>query len=103
MTPKSPKKRSAAAARQPRKSAQAKTKPGPTRDRRVWLERRAFELSKACPMDHSNPAICPLCDLRLRPARERRAWLHQLTDDELEYLATYHKTCYALRSAGKRR
>ena len=86
-----------------RKPPQPKSKLGPARDRRVWLERRAFELSKHCPVDHANPVNCPLCGLRPRPARERRAWLHQLTDDELEYLAMYHKTCYAVKLLLRRR
>jgi hypothetical protein len=103
MPPKTPKNRPAAQARKPRTSPQLKSKAGPARDRRVWLERRAFELSKFCPKGHSNPASCPLCGLRPRPARERRAWLHQLTDDELEYLASYHKTCYAMKSVAPRR
>ena len=103
MPPKPPKKRPAAKAPKPRPSLPQKSKLGPARERRVWLERRAFELSTHCPKDHGNPATCPLCDLRPRPARERRAWLHQLTDEELEYLATYHKTCYAVKTIIPRR
>jgi len=26
-------------------------------------------------------------------ARERRAWIHKLSDAELEYLQAYHATC----------
>lgn len=74
-------------------------KRGPTRDRRGWLEREAYELSKHCPVDQSNPPDCPLCRLRHLGGSERRAWIHQLTDDELEYLATYHSCCCAVRSA----
>jgi hypothetical protein len=69
-------------------------KRGPVRDRRVWLERRAFELSKACPAEPANPCDCPLCELRPKPARERKAWISGLSDDELEYLASYHGCCY---------
>lgn len=74
-------------------------KRGPARDRRGWLEREAYELSKHCPIDHSNPADCPLCGLRPLPATARRAWIHRLTDEELEYLVTYHTCCCAVKTA----
>ena len=69
------------------------------RGRRVWLERQAFALSKHCPADRSNPGVCPLCGLRPLPARERRAWIYRLTVEELEYLATSHPCCYAVKMA----
>ena len=71
------------------------------RDRRVWLERQAFALSKHCPADRSNPEVCPLCGLRSLSASERRAWIHQLSVGELEYLATYHTCCYAEKMAAR--
>ena len=80
-----------------------KKKIGPVRDRRGWLERRAFELSKDCPAEHSNPDNCPLFGLRPLLSRERRAWIRNLTDDDLEYLATYHACCYAEKAAADRR
>jgi hypothetical protein len=83
--------------------ATKKKKVGPVRSRRVWLERRAFELSKDCPALHANPKDCPLFGLRPLPASERKAWIHQLTHEELEYLATYHSCCYAEKTAGCRR
>jgi hypothetical protein len=67
----------------------------PMPERRIGLERRIFELSKCCPAEHSNPVVCPLFGLRSLRARERRAWIQQLSDDELEYLATYHACCHA--------
>lgn len=74
----------------------SKTKPSVlTRNRRSLLERKAFELSRHCPVDRTNPSDCPLCGLRPLPARERKGWLQQLSDDDLEYLATYHGTCFA--------
>ena len=76
---------------------------GPVRDRRVWLERRAFALSKHCPVEPRNPVECPLFGLRPLPARERKAWIAKLTDEELEYLATYHTCCYAEKTAAARR
>lgn len=72
---------------------------GPVCDRRVWLEQRAVELSKHCPADLSNPSDCPLCGLRPLSARARRIWIQKLTDKELEYMATYHGTCYAEKIA----
>jgi len=71
----------------------------PVRDRRVWLEREAFALSKTCPADHTNPVNCPLCDLRPLPLHERRDWICRLSDEELEYLATYHRSCFAHKMA----
>ncbi len=68
------------------------------RDRRAWLERQAYELSQSCPATPSNPRDCPLCDLRPLTAAERKAWIRTLTLDELEYLTTYHTTCYAIKT-----
>lgn len=73
-----------------------------TAERRLELEERTFELSRACPVDGSNPAECPLCELRPMRARARRAWIKMLSDPELEYLATYHATCYAEKMAAKK-
>jgi hypothetical protein len=70
----------------------------PRRDRRAWLERRAYELSKRCPIGRTNPVNCPLYGLRPLPAVERKTWIHRLSDEELEYLATYHTCCFAEKS-----
>ncbi len=74
---------------------------GPVCNRRAWLERRAFELSKHCPAEPSNPLDCPLYGLRPLAARARRVWIHGLSDAELEYLSTYHVCCYAEKMAAK--
>ena len=73
-----------------------------TAGRRLELEERTFELSKGCPVDGSNPPECPLCGLRPMSAQARRAWIKRLSDDELEYLATYHATCYAEKMTAKK-
>jgi hypothetical protein len=62
-------------------------------DRRRRLETQANALSNHCPVDRSNPDTCPLCDLRRFGVRARRAWLHRLSLDELQYLVLYHAGC----------
>ena len=62
-------------------------------DRRSRLETQAIALSKHCPVDRSNPDSCPLCDLRLLGLRARRAWVHGLSLEELQYLVLYHAGC----------
>ena len=64
-----------------------------TDDRRSRLETEAIALSKHCPVDRSNPATCPLCDLRRLDVRARRAWLRGLSLEELQYLVVYHAGC----------
>lgn len=66
---------------------------GPREDRRVWLERLAFALSRHCPFDGTNPPDCPLSGLRLLGDAERLEWLSFLSDEELDYLAAYHLCC----------
>jgi hypothetical protein len=66
---------------------------GPEEDRRVWLERSAYVLSRQCPFDGTNPPSCPLHGLRFLGEAERLEWLSCLSDDELEYLAAYHLCC----------
>lgn len=60
---------------------------------RAALEARAFALSRGCPVERRNPPDCPLFGLRPMSARDRRAWIHKLSDAELEYLQVYHATC----------
>lgn len=76
-----------------------KTPRGPVQPRRSWLEDRAFELSKTCPVEHGNPVECPLSDLRRLDAGQRRKWIQRLTVEELEYLASYHACCSTVKSA----
>jgi hypothetical protein len=68
------------------------------RRRRAGLEQQAFELSKQCPVDGANPVDCPLSGVRRLAARERRSWIRRLSDEELEYLATYHRCCLAVKT-----
>jgi hypothetical protein len=68
--------------------------------RRVRMERQVMNLSKSCPVDRTNPDHCPLCDLRLLPARERKAWVQSLTLEELDYLMLYHHSCSTLKTEG---
>lgn len=56
-----------------------------------------MDLSKRCPVDRLNPINCPLYDLRLLDARDRRVWVHALTLEELHYLALYHVSCAAIK------
>ena len=65
--------------------------------RRAALEQKAIALAKYCPVDRSNPAICPLCELRKLPARARQAWVRRLPLADLEFLALYHAACSAER------
>ena len=64
---------------------------------RTKLERQAMALSKRCPVDRSNPINCPLCDLRLLGARDRRGWVRALTLEDLQYLSLYHHCCAAVK------
>ncbi len=73
-----------------------------TDDRRIHLERQALGLSRRCPVDLSNPGNCPLFGLRPFGIRERRAWIHRLSLEELEYLVCYHASCAAVRRAAGR-
>ena len=53
-----------------------------------------LKLCDACPIHKDNPADCPLHAMRaLKPAK-RRQWLNTLSDDELRYLAEYHRVCF---------
>ncbi len=71
------------------------TNPAPAVERRATMEARAFMLSGGCPAERRNPPDCPLFGLRSMSARARRAWIHKLSDAELEYLHVYHTTCAA--------
>jgi hypothetical protein len=66
---------------------------------RVSLETTLLELIDACPVDHCNPAACPLFSLRQRPYPERKAWVQAWSFDELRSLASYHQNCVKLKAA----
>jgi hypothetical protein len=58
-----------------------------------------LKLCDACPVHEDNPADCPLRAVRaLKPAK-RRQWLNTLSDDELKYLAEYHRVCFQVGTA----
>ncbi len=61
--------------------------------RREQLEQSALFLSDNCPVDLTNPAICPLHDLRCFTLVERKKWVSGLSLKELKYLVQYHETC----------
>jgi hypothetical protein len=50
-------------------------------------------LSVSCPHDNCNPSFCPLHDVRKLTLEERMKWVRALSDEELEYLITYHQIC----------
>jgi hypothetical protein len=50
-------------------------------------------LTLACPRDNCNPSFCPLHDVRKLAPENRVEWVRALTDDDLEYFATYHQIC----------
>jgi hypothetical protein len=54
-------------------------------------------LSAACPFDQTNPKDCPLSALRRMKPVKRVQWLQALTQDDLSYLAAYHRTCLFVR------
>jgi hypothetical protein len=58
-----------------------------------------LEVLDACPVDHCNPTDCPLFALRSLPRRKRVLWLNALSEDDLRYLAAYHKVCMGLKLA----
>lgn len=61
--------------------------------RREQLEQSALFLSDNCPVDLTNPIICPLHDLRRFTLVERQKWVAGLTLKDLKYLVQYHETC----------
>lgn len=61
--------------------------------RRAQLEQTALFLSDNCPVDLTNPVICPLHDLRRFSLVERQKWVAGLTLKDLKYLVQYHETC----------
>ncbi len=61
----------------------------------LWAN--VMELAEACPFDNTNPHDCPLFLLRnMEPAR-RLQWFHGLTENDLGYLAAYHRVCLAVK------
>jgi len=50
-------------------------------------------LSVTCPLDKCNTPNCPLHKVRSLPLEERIGWARYLSDQDLEYLITYHQVC----------
>ena len=56
-------------------------------------------LTLSCPHDDGNPAFCPLCEVRKLPPSGRIAFVRGLSDEDLEYLGTYHQICLQCRES----
>ena len=61
------------------------------------LRANLIALTSNCPVDHCNPADCPLFELRRMGLQERVKWFNALGEDDLMYLATYHHVCLHLK------
>ena len=61
------------------------------------LRANLLELTEACPFHHANPEDCPLFLLRKMKLRERLKWFNALTENDLVYLATYHRVCFTTK------
>ncbi len=57
------------------------------------LQIALLELSGACPFDQTNPHDCPLFLLRKMEPERRLQWFHALPENDLSYLAAYHRVC----------
>jgi len=61
------------------------------------LRFKLLRLLESCPFDETNAEDCPLFPLRkMKPAR-RLQWVDALTEDDLGYLANYHRVCLTIR------
>jgi hypothetical protein len=61
------------------------------------LRANLLELSEACPFDQTNPGDCPLFPLRKKKPAKRLQWLNALTENDLAYLAAYHRVCLTIK------
>ena len=61
------------------------------------LRANLLELTEACPFHDANPEDCPLFLLRKMKPRNRLQWFNALTENDLVYLATYHRVCFATK------
>jgi hypothetical protein len=67
------------------------------RRRKNELRANLLELSEACPFHHANPRDCPLFPLRKMEPKKRVQWFNALIEDDLMYLATYHRVCFTTK------
>jgi len=56
-----------------------------------------MELSECCPVEHGNPELCPLFELRRMSPTKRAQWVNDLTENELAYLTAYHHVCHKVK------
>jgi hypothetical protein len=61
--------------------------------RRQYLLEEIFGLAVACPFDQGNPCKCPLHELRKKSLRERYEWLHELSEESMKDILTFHEKC----------
>ncbi len=54
-------------------------------------------LAYCCPIDHCNPADCPLFLLRKLPPADRLLWFDSLDNGDVQFLAAYHCVCMNLK------
>ena len=61
------------------------------------LRANLLNLSGACPFHHTNPKDCPLFSLRKMEPKKRVQGFNVLTEDDLVYMATYHRVCFTTK------
>lgn len=64
-----------------------------TRQQRIEMLDSLLAVAMGCPVDDSNPFDCPLHPIRKMELPQRIEWFYGLTDDDVGYLASYHRTC----------
>lgn len=81
-----------------RRGASLPRPPALTPERLRWLNDQLAQLAVGCPWSNSNPAECPLCNVRKLPAADIAKWLERLSQGDKEYLVLYHQCCLAVKS-----
>lgn len=72
------------------KKTQRKATP---RTRGRWLDEQLRTVAVSCPYTKTNPADCPLFEVRKLPPSQLLEWLAGLKAEEKEYLMLYHECC----------
>lgn len=62
-----------------------------------WLDEQLRQVAVNCPHTKTNPADCPLFEVRKLPPSELAEWLTGLKPEEKEYLMLYHECCLLVR------
>lgn len=65
--------------------------------RQRWISEQLRAVAASCPYTQTNPADCPLFEVRKLPLPELVAWFAGLRPDEKEYLMLYHECCLLVR------